>query len=308
MDNPVECLHRLLASASKTQEIMTHFYLTLPSNSSQEFFPDNTLTEFTTKLPSTIELTNEWEVGLAEIMFPRSWYTVPKDGVIIKVDYRECDIQWRKEMHTKFRKGIDLNEIDIDTNLEIKLNGGFYKSMEELTHELNLATMGAFHSRPETDKITPPAFYYKTITRRMFINVPVGMNIEFPPVLESILGLSSSQNPMCNKTETNLSIRGDLSCNLQAGIHALYVYCDLLQFTHVGNIKAPLLRAVDSGGEDGEVVTRYYERPRYIPIQKKSFDTIQIIIRDDLGEKILFESGKVLLTLHFRRVLNQYLI
>src|SRR2546425_11711326 len=81
-----------------------------------------------------------------------------------------------------------------------------------------------------------------------------------------------------------------------------------LQFTHVGNIKAPLLRVVDSGGAAGDVVTRYYERPRYIPIQKKSFDTVQIIIRDDLGEKILFESGKVLLILHFRRIQNRYLL
>jgi hypothetical protein len=99
-----------------------------------------------------------------------------------------------------------------------------------------------------------------------------------------------------------------MKCDLQAGIHALYVYCDLLQFTHVGDIKAPLLQVVNSGGEAGDVITRYYERPRYIPLQKKNFDSIQILIRDDLGEKIPFETGKVLLTLHFRRAYNQYLL
>ena len=113
---------------------------------------------------------------------------------------------------------------------------------------------------------------------------------------------------MCNSTQERLTIKGDRPCNLQTGIHALYIYCDLLQFTHVGDVKAPLLRVVDSGEEIGGVVTRYYERPRYVPLQKKSFDSIQIVIRDDLGEKIQFESGKVLLTLHFRRVQNQYLI
>jgi hypothetical protein len=106
----------------------------------------------------------------------------------------------------------------------------------------------------------------------------------------------------------SMTIRGGMACDLQAGIHALYVYCDLLQFTHVGDIKAPLLRVVDSGGEVGDVITRYYERPRYVPLQKKNFDSIQIIIRDDLGEKIQFESGKVLLTLHFRRTRSQYLL
>ena len=146
------------------------------------------------------------------------------------------------------------------------------------------------------------------MTRRMFFTIPPGMTLQFAPALESILGLTEAQNPMCNRSLVRTTRKGDLSCDLQTGIHALYIYCDILQFTHVGNIKAPLLRVVDSGGEAGDVVTRYYEKPRYIPIQKKAFDTIQILIRDDLGEKILFENGKVLLTLHFRRTRNQHLI
>ena len=151
----------------------------------------------------------------------------------------------------------------------------------------------------------PPTFYYRAIARRLFITLPAGMSVKFPPILESILGLSPEQSLLCNTDQESATIRADLSCDLQAGIHALYVYCDLLQFTHVGDIKAPLLRVVNSGGEAGDVVTRYYERPRYIPLQKKNFDSIQIIIRDDLGEKIHFENGKVLLTLHFRRTQNQ---
>jgi hypothetical protein len=127
-------------------------------------------------------------------------------------------------------------------------------------------------------------------------------------MLESILGLSPLQNPLNNDSLENVIYKADLASDLQAGIHALYVYCDLLQFTNVGDIKAPLLRVVNSGGEVGDVVTRYYERPRYVPLQKKNFDSIQIIIRDDLGEKIQFENGKVLLTLHFRRAIGRYLL
>jgi len=103
-------LYRLLAASAKIKEIMTHFYLTLPSNSSQQFFPENTLTEFTTKLSSTIELNGEWEVGLAEIMFPRSWYTIPKDGLIIAADYRECDIAWRDEWSRRRLRGEDVSD------------------------------------------------------------------------------------------------------------------------------------------------------------------------------------------------------
>src|SRR6267154_2333005 len=102
---------------------MTQFYLTLPSNSSQEFVPDNTLTEFTTKLASTIDLTNEWEVGLAEIMFPRSWYTIPKDGLTIVADYRHRDMAWRFERDRKFQHGENMPEEELEYTIELKLIG-----------------------------------------------------------------------------------------------------------------------------------------------------------------------------------------
>lgn len=279
---------------------MTHFYLTLPSNSSEQYFPNNTLTDYTTKLSSTIELTNEWEVGLAEIMFPRSWYTIPKNGLYLEVDYSMCSIRPNIEDNIYFTSQI----------VRLYINAGYYNSMDDLTQELNHSAHRTYSVSPDyvDGRIAPPTFYFKPASRRMFVTLTPGMSVKFPPTLQSILGLSHKQNPMCNPGKEVTTIRSDLSCDLEAGIHALYIYCDLLQFTHVGDIKAPLLRVVDSGGESGEVITRYYERPRYVPLQKKNFDTIQIIIRDDLGEKIQFESGKVLLTLHFRRTHNQYFL
>lgn len=278
---------------------MTHFYLTLPSNSSHNYFPNNTLTDYTTKLSSTIELTSEWEVGLAEIMFPRNWFTIPKQGLYFEVDYTLCDA---RPIVKSIRPDIDQVFV-----MKIYLNGGFFHSMEEFMIELNQAGQRAF-ARTFDIAFSPPTFYYKAISRRVYIDLAAGMSVKFPVQLESILGLGPSQNPLDNKSEENVSFRCELSCDLQAGIHALYIYCDVLQHTYVGDIKAPLLRVVNSGGEAGDVVTRYYERPRYVPLQKKSFDSIQIIIRDDLGEKIQFENGKVLLTLHFRRAHNRYLI
>ena len=54
---------------------MTHaFYLTLPSNSSMEYFPNNTLSSYGTKLPQPFNLKGEWEEGLSEIQFPMTWY------------------------------------------------------------------------------------------------------------------------------------------------------------------------------------------------------------------------------------------
>ena len=52
------------------------FYVTLPSNSSMEYFPNNKTSNFVTKLSRTLQLDGEWEVGLAEIDYPHTWYNI----------------------------------------------------------------------------------------------------------------------------------------------------------------------------------------------------------------------------------------
>ena len=49
------------------------FYVTLPSNSSQNEFPNNTLTHFITRLKNPLRLSGNYEVGLAQILFPKNW-------------------------------------------------------------------------------------------------------------------------------------------------------------------------------------------------------------------------------------------
>jgi hypothetical protein len=60
------------------------FYLTLPSNSSMNYFPNNTLTHYTTKLPKLMDMDGTWEIGLAEIQYPHSWY----QGTVLRL-YRQ---------------------------------------------------------------------------------------------------------------------------------------------------------------------------------------------------------------------------
>lgn len=52
------------------------FYVTLPSDSSLQYFPENKISHFTTQLPTSIELKGEWEVGLSEIIYPHSWNNI----------------------------------------------------------------------------------------------------------------------------------------------------------------------------------------------------------------------------------------
>ena len=48
----------------------------LSSNSSIDDFPDNKTSDFKVQLPKSVSLEGSWECGLAEIQYPRSWYTM----------------------------------------------------------------------------------------------------------------------------------------------------------------------------------------------------------------------------------------
>src|SRR6267154_526163 len=128
----------------------------------------------------------------------RSWYTIPKDGAVIVVDYRECDPELKLNVKPQQENDMELGEDDLESAVKFKLRGDFYQSMKEVTQKLNVAATGAFAAVGLDAKIKPPTFYYRAITRRIYVAIAAGMSIKFPPSLESILGLTPSQNPMCN--------------------------------------------------------------------------------------------------------------
>ena len=59
------------------------FQLTLPSNASITFSPDNKPATYTTTPPTPISLEGEWEVALIDIQYPHNWMNITKDVYII---------------------------------------------------------------------------------------------------------------------------------------------------------------------------------------------------------------------------------
>jgi hypothetical protein len=60
------------------------FYVTLPSNSSMQYFPNNKCTNYITKLKSSIQLDSPYEVALTEITIPFNWSAVVDGGFVVK--------------------------------------------------------------------------------------------------------------------------------------------------------------------------------------------------------------------------------
>ena len=95
-------------------------------------------------------------------------------------------------------------------------------------------------------------------------------------------------------------------------IHSLMIYSDLVEYSIVGDTKAPLLRCFPfiSKLKGGDIITtaqymnyQTFSNLQFRPLLKNSFHSIHIDLRDTSGEKIPFVSvGITRLVLMFRKV------
>ncbi|GIX80104.1 uncharacterized protein CEXT_104111 [Caerostris extrusa] len=101
------------------------FYLTLPSDSSLHYFPNNKISSFVTQLPSPITLDGKWEVGLAEIIYPHTWYNVNETNNMFGFDLGDGKLNTRKLSPGSYETIPDILKAMALTSHEGKINFKF---------------------------------------------------------------------------------------------------------------------------------------------------------------------------------------
>ena len=91
--------------------------------------------------------------------------------------------------------------------------------------------------------------------------------------------------------------------DITGGIHNLMVYSDVVDYSVVGDVRAQLLRTVrlPPDSKFGESVVIVYQKPYYIPLANRDISSITIEVKDDSGEPISFQFGRVEVVLHFMK-------
>ena len=142
------------------------------------------------------------------------------------------------------------------------------------------------------------------LTRKISIHLFNGMKITFSPGLGNILGYNEREDVINVDGIPDNVISLHNTYNTEVNYQSLFVYCDILEHVIIGDTKAPLLRSISVSGKPGDIVREIYDKPMYVPIQKKHFESIDIDIRSDFGEPVPFVNGKSLMTPHFRMSKN----
>ena len=237
------------------------FYVTLPSNSSLEIYHKNTLADFTVHLLQPLDLGGDWVVGLSEIQYPHTWNNVRK---LSNVFYA----RWGKEAMVE----------------RYEVSDGYYKSVNQVLDSIK----NQMAEKRRNDLVLS----YDDVTRRVTIDLKNSLEVLLGEGFAPLLGFENGQNIDKKTISPHVA-------SLAAGFHSLYVYLDIIDAQVVGDAMVPLLRIVNIEGVDGQTITRTFQNPFYV--SRKYIDRIQCIIKDDTNQLVPFESGKVVVTLHFKR-------
>jgi hypothetical protein len=247
---------------------MNHFYITLPSDSSSNVYPDNTVAHFTTKLSERIHLDGDYEVGLSELIYPYSWINFNAKDVYVffyRNGYMRTQIEFTfTSGHFRNERELlkHVNECMVNSSIEITLK------MNEVSRKMSLLLV----NKDETYRV---AFYMSDKFAEIF---------GFEGMLAYEMGEHISET----------------SCDIHAGLRLMYIYSDIASYSAVGDTRTPLLRVCNTSGLHGETTRVSFNQPHYMPVARHDIETIEININNELGMPMPFLFGKSVVTLHFR--------
>lgn len=248
------------------------FYLTLLSSSSTLYFPNNTTSNFFTKLPKTLKLEGEWVVGLVEFNYPCTMFNVQEHENIFYVTKKE-------EAHE---------------------NGVEYTSNIPTTNYDNIAHF--LQSFNENNLLKGKiSFEYNEISKLVTISSTSDdiLEMKLTPKLCLQLGFEPNINIIEHKS-------GKYPMNLNLGLPSqLFIYSDIVQPQIVGDVMTPLLRIVSLDPMKytyGAFKMNVFSPAHYLPVMRREFDVIEIDIRTNIGDRVPFQFGTACIKLHFKRI------
>lgn len=314
------------------------FYVTLASNVINEhhsfiqnniFLTDST-TEFKTIFESPIKLDRPYEVALVEFSYKHTWkINIGKIRITLQPYSNMLDMD--KDICLTREFDIDLldgeNIKDLFEQLNDKIRDDYKKAIYNLRYKeferlialdpktravigvitnhpygpnfpLDLELWSRLNSHPAV--VALPKFSIDE-KNNFGININSKIKLEITGMICKILSI---ELPYVYEDEyENLTLEphhlSDITPKL---IQTIYLYTDIVDYQIVGNKRAPLLRHIVVDSEYRKVTNLFFENPYYVKVNKTCINSIDLVLRDEVGEKIKFFDGSVVAVLHFRPI------
>lgn len=252
------------------------FNVLLASNASPKQHPENRPGHFRVQLLDALDLKGEWEVGLTEIVYPRSFYNyVGNQTVAFMSHERAVKLPVVTNFHAHSKK-----------YKHIELPNGHYSNAEELMHYIREKLPRKYYEVSYHPISKHSHWVVKGGLSTLVLRKPVSDMMGFWNKEEVLLTMGEYESPH--------------PCKVDRGRQTLFIYLDCIEHSPVGHTSVPLLRAITIEKHHGDTVTREFQRIYYRKMNKTHVKSLEVYVCDDTGKKVDFHWGHMLLNLHFR--------
>lgn len=261
-------------------EINSGFELVTGQNLVQFVRQEN---EIVVKLPNHVDLILERE-KCPKLMNALNITTAIR---IIRGNFIKGEIKFK---YSKLANGLEDEKIKLNENELFTM----YRSQLKM-HSLKVSS-GMYHDSKDFFNEFKDIKLEELPNNKVKLIVIKDIRVRFGEKLKDILGFTQS-------VFTEGEYISDYNLELTAGITEIYVYCDIVTSTLVGDSLAPILKVIPIANERGNQIVKHFSVPLYFRIKNQHFDSIEIEMRTSTGTPIKFISGKSSLVLSFRRKL-----
>lgn len=277
---------------------MKDFYITLLSNSSMDYHPQNKTSSFTVQIPRHIRLEGDWEVGLAEIQYPYTFHTVSEEHNVIQLELVNATPEFTKWVAENPKKLVREGNFTTTSGI-CKISPGFYSEVEDIIKAVNdsikkvsgVSNVFEYNSKTHTVKAknTEVQVNGKYI-QSCILCERLGIQLGYPPGV-NVFSMKSSP----------------FAANVKFGVpDKMIIYCDIVEPQIFGDNFARALNSVNTLPEGeayfSKTVSTYFNTPQYIPVQSKNFESVSIDIRSVDGKYMPFQYGTLTVKLHFKQL------
>ncbi|CAO4362541.1 unnamed protein product [Caenorhabditis nigoni] len=256
---------------------MGDFYITLVSNAQST----SSISNFDTQLPTTLHFDREFEVGLSSIIYPTTHDLISnlpeEDG-----GYENEFIIWYKRPNSGLER------------LKCKIRNCTFSTPTELVDILNHTASAVVDKIQNTTNTKLELFEYKHLFKRILIKAQ-------PTIAQVFLSARLAYFIGHDREIKHLPMLGKYSTF--SGSDLMYVYSEnMVEPQIISHMKVPILKVINMNTGNGTNVEQTFTKPLYVRVRPSYLSQIGIQIKNDRDHFIPFNSGKVVVVLHFRPV------
>ena len=112
--------------------------------------------------------------------------------------------------------------------------------------------------------------------------------------------LLENMKSLCREPLIPLALRG-VTPGVINPIQRMFIYTNIIEPMDFNNKFVKLLKMVNTRGSPFKTTQEDFSQPLYHAVQKGKISVIEILIADEDGDPVSFQSGTAVLTLHFRK-------